>query len=137
MGNIFYGSEGYMVIKGYSKYEMYLGQKKEPGPTGDKNRTTSGTSSRRFAKRDNSDQNGPVETAHLSALAHLGNIATGWAGFGIRSRNGEVRRRQRGQWYAHAPLPQALRRPGKSLASDSLFDSGVKQFRSVCLRQPL
>src|SRR6266852_6711529 len=33
VGNIFYGSEGYLVINGYDKYAIYLGQKREPGPT--------------------------------------------------------------------------------------------------------
>ena len=32
VGNIFYGSDGYMVIKGYDKYETFLGQKRTPGP---------------------------------------------------------------------------------------------------------
>lgn len=76
VGNIFYGSEGYMVVKGYSKYETYLGQKKEPGPTADKAPDHFGNFIQAVRKRDKSLLNGPVETAHLSsALAHLGNIA--------------------------------------------------------------
>ena len=76
VGNIFYGSEGYMVIKGYSKYETFLGQKKEPGPTGDKKPDHFGNFIQAVRKRDKSVLNGPVETAHTSsALAHLGNIA--------------------------------------------------------------
>jgi predicted dehydrogenase len=76
IGNIFYGSEGYMVINGYDKYETFLGKDKKPGP----------------AKKEGGDHyqdfidaviaknpalcNAPVETAHLSSgLAHLGNIA--------------------------------------------------------------
>jgi len=76
VGNIFYGSEGYMLVKGYDTYEVYLGQKREKGPA----RRTGGDHYANFIKamrsRKTSDQNGPVETAHLaSALAHLGNIA--------------------------------------------------------------
>jgi predicted dehydrogenase len=76
VGNLFYGSEGYMVIKGYDTYETYLGQKKEKGPS----RKAGGDHYANWIKaiksRKTSDQNGPVETAHLaSSLAHLGNIS--------------------------------------------------------------
>jgi predicted dehydrogenase len=76
VGNIFYGSEGYMLVKGYDTYEVYLGEKREPGPA----RKAGGNHYANFIKavrsRKTSDQNGPVETAHLSsALAHLGNIS--------------------------------------------------------------
>ncbi len=76
VGNIFYGTEGYMVIKGYDTYDTYLGQKREKGPS----RKAGGDHYANFVKavrsRKTSDQNGPVETAHLSSgLAHLGNIA--------------------------------------------------------------
>ncbi|MEJ7711795.1 MAG: hypothetical protein WKF84_18490 [Pyrinomonadaceae bacterium] len=76
VGNIFYGSEGYMLVKGYDSYEVYLGQKKEKGFV----RKAGGNHYANFIKavksRNTSDQNGPVETAHASsALAHLGNIA--------------------------------------------------------------
>ena len=76
VGNIFYGSDGFMLIKGYDTYEVYLGQKKEKGPA----RKAGGDHYANFIKavksRKTEDQNGPVETAHLSsALAHLGNIS--------------------------------------------------------------
>jgi predicted dehydrogenase len=76
VGNIFYGSEGYMVVKGYSSYETYLGKDREPGPKGN----AGGDHYQNFIDavraRDKALQNGPVETAHLSsALAHLGNIS--------------------------------------------------------------
>lgn len=76
VGNIFYGSEGYMVVKGYSTYETYLGKNRERGPKGN----AGGDHYQNFIDavraRDKSIQNGPVETAHLSsALAHLGNIS--------------------------------------------------------------
>ena len=79
VGNIFYGSEGILVVKGYGTYNVYLGQNCEPGPS----RSETGELDRHFANfieavrsRDRSLLNGPVETAHYSSgLAHLGNIA--------------------------------------------------------------
>ncbi len=76
VGNIFYGSDGYMLINGYDTYAVYLGQKREKGPS----RKAEGDHYANFIKavrsRKTEDQNGPVETAHLSsALAHLGNIS--------------------------------------------------------------
>ncbi|HZH72087.1 MAG TPA: Gfo/Idh/MocA family oxidoreductase [Mariniphaga sp.] len=90
VGNIFYGDKGILVIDGYSKYQTYMGQNREPGKSGDDgakeasgiDRGAGGTDGH-FAnfieavrKHDKSVLTGPVETAHLSsALAHLGNIA--------------------------------------------------------------
>jgi predicted dehydrogenase len=76
VGNLFYGSEGYLVVKGYDSYEIFLGAKREKGPS----RKAGGDHYANFIKavrsRKTSDQNGPVETAHLaSALAHMGNIS--------------------------------------------------------------
>ncbi|HSB13757.1 MAG TPA: Gfo/Idh/MocA family oxidoreductase [Bryobacteraceae bacterium] len=76
VGNLFYGSEGYMVVKGYNEYAIYLGERRERGPA----RKAGGDHYANFLKavrsRKTSDQNGPVETVHLaSALAHLGNIS--------------------------------------------------------------
>jgi predicted dehydrogenase len=76
VGNIFYGTDGYLLINGYDTYEVYLGQKREKGPS----RKAGGNHYANFIKavksRKTSDQNAPVETAHLSsALAHLGNIS--------------------------------------------------------------
>ncbi|MEN6536557.1 MAG: Gfo/Idh/MocA family oxidoreductase [Bryobacteraceae bacterium] len=75
-GNLFYGSEGYMAISGYTKYQVFLGQKHEPGPSRQ-------SATRHFENfidavrsRKVEDLNGPVETAHYScALAHVANVA--------------------------------------------------------------
>jgi predicted dehydrogenase len=76
VGNIFYGSEGYMVIKGYDTYETYLGQKKEKGPSGKAGGDHYANWIKAIRSRKTEDQHGPVETAHLaSGLAHLGNIS--------------------------------------------------------------
>ena len=76
VGNIFYGSEGYLVVNGYDTYESFLGRDKKPGPK----RKEGGDHYLNFIQavraHDKSILNAPVETAHLSsALAHLGNIA--------------------------------------------------------------
>jgi len=65
-----------MLVRNYDAYEVHLGQKREKGPA----RKAGGNHFANFIKavrsRKTSDQNGPVETAHLSsALAHLGNIS--------------------------------------------------------------
>jgi len=79
VGNIFYGSEGYMVIKGYKSYEIYLGSKRKPGPknTGDDPVNAHFTNFLDAVRSRKSETlNGPVETAHTSSgIAHLGNIA--------------------------------------------------------------
>jgi len=76
VGNIFYGSEGYLVVNGYDTYESFLGKDKKPGPK----RKGGGDHFLNFIQavraHDKSILNAPVETAHLSSgLAHLGNIA--------------------------------------------------------------
>jgi len=78
VGNIFYGSNGYMVIKGYNKYETFIGNGKnvEPGPSGNAGGDHYANFIDAVRKHDKSILNGPVETVHLSsALAHLGNIS--------------------------------------------------------------
>ncbi len=76
VGNIFYGSDGYMVIKGYDSFAVFQGNGREPI----RRRKAGGNHFANFVKamrsRRTTDQNAPVETAHLSsALAHLGNIS--------------------------------------------------------------
>ncbi len=76
VGNIFYGSEGYMVIKGYGKYETFLGRDREPGPAGEEGGNHYDNFIQAVRAHDKSMLNAPVETAHLSSgLAHLGNIS--------------------------------------------------------------
>jgi predicted dehydrogenase len=75
-GNLFYGSEGYLAISGYEKYQFFMGRKKEPGPSGEAPTKHYENFIKAVRSRKTSDQNGPVETAHSAAgMAHLGNIA--------------------------------------------------------------
>ncbi|MCA9238443.1 MAG: Gfo/Idh/MocA family oxidoreductase [Planctomycetales bacterium] len=79
VGNIFYGSKGILVVKGYGNYEIYFGQKNEPGPkrsAGNELRLHFENWLAAVRSRDAGSLHGPIETAHTSAgLAHLGNIA--------------------------------------------------------------
>ena len=76
VGNIFYGKDGYMVVKGYDTFEVFLGKNREPGPRGSQGPEHYKNFHKAVRSRKTSDQNGPVETAHMaSGLAHLGNIA--------------------------------------------------------------
>ena len=76
VGNLFYGSKGYMVIKGYDTFETYLGQKREPGPSKKAGGDHYANWIKAIKSRKTEDQNGPVETAHMaSSLAHLGNTS--------------------------------------------------------------
>ncbi len=76
IGNIFYGSEGYMAISGYNSYKTFLGRKQEPGPS----RKEGGSNWENFIKavrsRKREDLNADIEEGHLScALMHLANIS--------------------------------------------------------------
>jgi Oxidoreductase family, C-terminal alpha/beta domain len=76
IGNIFYGSEGYMAISGYDSYKTFLGRKQEPGPS----RREGGSNWENFIKavrsRKREDLNADIEEGHLSsALMHLANIS--------------------------------------------------------------
>ncbi|MBC7924994.1 MAG: Gfo/Idh/MocA family oxidoreductase [Bryobacteraceae bacterium] len=76
VGNIFYGSEGYMVVKGYDHFETFLGQRRSKGPSRKKGGDHFANWLKAVRSRKTEDQNAPVETAHLaSGLAHLGNIS--------------------------------------------------------------
>lgn len=81
VGNIFYGSKGYLLIKGYEEYEVHFvnNRKRTPGPKGKAgNPVPAHFENFLSAVRSRKPEtlHGPVETAHTSAgLAHLGNIA--------------------------------------------------------------
>ena len=75
-GNIFYGSEGHLVVSGYTKWDLYRGRKPELVESGEAPTRHYENFIKAVRSRKTEDQNGPVESAHHSAaLAHLGNIA--------------------------------------------------------------
>jgi predicted dehydrogenase len=76
VGNLFYGSKGYLAIDGYNKYYSFLGKQQEPGPSKDEG----GNNWQNFIdvvrSRDASKQNNPIEEGSISVvLMHLANIS--------------------------------------------------------------
>lgn len=75
-GNIFYGSEGYLVVSGYTKWEIFRGRRPELQESGEAPTRHFENFIKAVRSRKTDDQHGTVESAHHSAaLAHLGNIA--------------------------------------------------------------
>jgi hypothetical protein len=65
-----------MLMKTYSSYEVYFGEKREPGPKADLGGDHFANFIQAVRSRKTSDQHGPVETAHASSgVAHIANIA--------------------------------------------------------------
>jgi hypothetical protein len=76
IGNIFYGSKGYLVISGYTTYKTFLGRSQDPGPT----KSGSGNHHANFVQamrsRKIEDLNGDVQEGYESAVCmHLANIS--------------------------------------------------------------
>jgi predicted dehydrogenase len=82
VGVIFFGSEGYMVMPGYTCYYTFLGRKRTPGPKGETkgdlmaNRDHFQNFLRAVRSRRQTDLSANIAVGHLSsALSHLANIA--------------------------------------------------------------
>ncbi len=76
IGNVFYGSKGYLAFNGYDAYRSWLGEDQEPGPSMAKegNNWANFIDCVRSRKKEN--LNAPVEEGHISCtLLHLGNAA--------------------------------------------------------------
>jgi predicted dehydrogenase len=76
VGNLFYGSKGYMAIDGYNTYKTYLGKEQEPGPAKNEpgNNWANFIGAVRTGKR--SDLNHEIqEGADSATLMHLANIS--------------------------------------------------------------
>jgi predicted dehydrogenase len=76
IGNIFYGSNGYLAVDGYDAYKTWLAPEVEPGPSGKK----SGDHYANFIDCVRSlraeDIHSPIEEAHKSTtLVHLANVS--------------------------------------------------------------
>jgi predicted dehydrogenase len=76
IGNIFYGSNGYLAIDGYDAYKTWLTNQAEPGPSG----KASGDHFANFIdcirSRRAEDIHSPIEEAHMSTtLVHLANAS--------------------------------------------------------------
>jgi predicted dehydrogenase len=76
VGNIFYGSKGYLGIDGYDAYKTWLGDQLEPGPHG----KAAGDHYANFIdcvrSRRAQDIHSPIEEAHISTtMVHLANAS--------------------------------------------------------------
>src|SRR6516164_7571903 len=76
IGNIFYGSNGYLAVDGYDSYKTWLTDECVPGPTG----KGSGDHYANFVdcvrSRHAQDIHSPIEEAHISTtLVHLANAS--------------------------------------------------------------
>ncbi|MFM8288547.1 MAG: Gfo/Idh/MocA family protein [Planctomycetaceae bacterium] len=80
-GNVFYGTEGYMVFSRRGAFSVFLGPKSKPGPTEGRDlRGQTGYAEHMAnfltAVRERTPTRAPAEVAHRScALVHLGEIA--------------------------------------------------------------
>ncbi len=77
IGNIFYGSNGYLAIDSAGGYESWLGKEREPGPSAPASKATN---FQNFidcvVSRKKEDLNAPIEEGNLSvSLIHLANAS--------------------------------------------------------------
>jgi predicted dehydrogenase len=76
IGNVFYGSKGYLAIGGYEAYKTYLGRKAEPGPAREEGGNNWENFIAALRSRKPSDLNAPIEEGALSSnLVHMANIS--------------------------------------------------------------
>jgi predicted dehydrogenase len=80
IGDIFYGSEGILIVPSYNSYKVLMGKKLEPGPARTGRNDLSDAHFANFIeavrKRDVGILHAPIEEGHKSAaLCHLANIA--------------------------------------------------------------
>jgi predicted dehydrogenase len=76
VGNIFYGSKGYLAVEGYNQYRSWLGRNQQPGPakTGAGDNWANFIAAMRSGKQG--DLNAGIEEGALSTeLVHLANIS--------------------------------------------------------------
>jgi predicted dehydrogenase len=76
IGNIFYGSKGYLAMSEYDSYKSWLGKEMEPGPTGHGGGDHFANFFECVRSRKKEDLHAPVEEGHISCtLIHLANIS--------------------------------------------------------------
>jgi len=75
VGNLFYGSKGYMAVNG-SSYKTYLGKEREAGPAAAEGGNNWANFIAAVRSRKRSDLNADIEEGYLSTqLVHLANIS--------------------------------------------------------------
>ncbi len=76
IGNIIYGSKGYIAINGYEAYKSWMGEDQEPGPAGHGAEHHFQNFIDCVRSRDKSKLNAPIEEGHISCtLVHLANTS--------------------------------------------------------------
>jgi predicted dehydrogenase len=76
IGNIFYGSKGYLAFGGYGSYRTWLGEDQEAGPHAEAEGNNWANFIDCVRSRKKEDLNAPVEEGQVSCtLLHLGNAA--------------------------------------------------------------
>ena len=76
IGNIFYGSKGYVAMNGYDAYKSWLGEDQEPGPHAERGGNNWANFIDCVRSRKKEDLNAPIEEGHIScALVHLANAS--------------------------------------------------------------
>jgi len=76
VGNIFYGSEGILIMPSYSSYKVLLGRNLEPGPSKNAGGDHFANFIEAVRSRDRTKLNAEIEEGHKSsALCHLANVS--------------------------------------------------------------
>ena len=76
IGNVFYGSNGYLGIDGYDSYKTWLTNQLEPGPSGKEDGDHFANFIDCVRSRRAEDIHSPIEEGHIStALVHLANAS--------------------------------------------------------------
>jgi predicted dehydrogenase len=76
VGNIFYGSNGYLAIDGYDSYKTWITDQAEPGPSGKGSADHYANFIDCVRSRRAEDIHSPIEEAHISTtLVHLANAS--------------------------------------------------------------
>jgi hypothetical protein len=76
IGNIYYGSKGYLVFDEYDSYRTYLGEAREPGPSAHGGGDHFANFIDCVRSRRKEDLHAPIEEGHISCtLIHLANAS--------------------------------------------------------------
>ena len=76
VGNIFYGSKGYLAIDGYTKYQTWLGREQQPGPSAKQGGDHFANFIGAVRSRNRQDLTAEIEEGAISTtLVHLANIS--------------------------------------------------------------
>jgi len=76
VGNIFYGSNGYMAMNGYDSYKTWIGEEQEPGPRANAGGNNWANFIACVRSRKKEELNAPIEEGLISCtLLHLGNAS--------------------------------------------------------------